>query len=49
VTIASFKTAHVLAKKKKSYQDGKLIIGTLISGAESLFNGFLMDKRQSLL
>lgn len=52
-TIASTKISHMLAMKKKPFQDGELIKEAFVIAAESLFKGFsnkseIMSAIQSL-
>lgn len=44
-TIASFKISHMLAKKKKPFQDGELLKEAFLTGADCLFEGF-SNKRE---
>ncbi|KAG8236400.1 hypothetical protein J437_LFUL014921 [Ladona fulva] len=47
-TTASFKIAHLLAKKIKPFQDGELLsCSSFLAGAESFFEGFF-NKRESI-
>lgn len=39
-TIASFKISHILAKKKKPFQDAELLKEAFLTGADCLFEGF---------
>ncbi|XP_023225070.1 zinc finger BED domain-containing protein 5-like [Centruroides sculpturatus] len=39
-TIASLKISHILAKKKKPFQDGELLKEAFLTGADCLFEGF---------
>ena len=40
----SFKIAHILAKKEKSFTDGELLKEVFLAAAESLFDDFLNKK-----
>lgn len=44
-TIASLKFCHMLAKKKKPFQDGELLKEMFLTGADCLFEGF-SNKRE---
>ncbi|XP_023232148.1 zinc finger BED domain-containing protein 5-like [Centruroides sculpturatus] len=44
-TIASLKISHILAKKKKPFQDGELLKEAFLTGADCLFEGF-SNKRE---
>ncbi|KAG8233889.1 hypothetical protein J437_LFUL005216 [Ladona fulva] len=46
-TVASLNICHMLAKKKKPFQDGELLKEAFLTGADCLFEGFF-NKREIL-